>query len=255
MPAGSAAAAAHIMKADTFAKLVVLETLVDAEIGHFLEDRPPSTDSFREGLVARISDLVDEIDEIDALAAARVYDAIVDFLAELPEDDEGVVGATLRFKRAAERIVQRGMEQRELRQASTWAVVLEEVLDALADEYHRAVRPGGEVRGREYLRALTLLARAREVAERMQWEAEPAEQAELRTEIDRLTFAVRHQRLKPTAVDSLIRAPQRRARAHRPTTLTRIGTFVVSQLLRRRPRAELRTEARAEPRPAAEAGG
>jgi hypothetical protein len=220
------------MRADTFAKLIILETLIDAEIGHFLESRPTSTDRFREGMVSRVSDLVDQIDALDAVAAARVYDAIVDFLAELPEDDDGVVEATLHFKRAVDRVAARGMQPRELGEASTWAVVLDELLEELADEYHTAVRPGGETRPREYLRSLFLLARAREAAERILWtDAEGA--AELRDEMDRLAFAVRNRRLKPTAVDFLIRAPQRLARRYRPSTLSRIGGFVIGQLLRR----------------------
>ena len=81
------------MKADTFAKLLVLETLLDAEIGRFLEDPPPSMDAFREGMIARVSDLVDEIDALDEVAAARVYDALVDFLADLPAEDAAAVEA------------------------------------------------------------------------------------------------------------------------------------------------------------------
>lgn len=219
------------MKADTFAKLVVLETLIDAEIGHFLEHHPPSMELFREGMIARVSDLVDEIDALDAVAAARVYDAIVDFLAALPEDGEGVVEGTIRFHRAMDRITERGMDQRDLKQASTWAVVLDALLEELADEYHLAVRPTGEVRAREYLRSQTLLARSREAADRMLWEAGGGDDGELRSEMDRLTFAVRHERQKPTAVDFLIRAPQRRAARYRPSTLTRVGAFVLSQVL------------------------
>jgi len=221
------------MKADTFAKLVVLETLIDAEIGHFLEHRPTEMALFREGIVSRVSDLVDEIDALDAVVAARTYDAIVDFLAELPEDDEGVVSVTLRFRRAIDRIVDRGMDQRALKDPATWAMVLAELLAELADEYHAAVRPGEEIREREYLRAQLLLARSREAADRMLWVADDEANAELRTEMDRLTFAVRHQRLKPQVVDFMIRAPQRRAARYRPSTLTRIGTFVLSELLRR----------------------
>jgi hypothetical protein len=226
------------MKADTFAKLVVLETLIDAEIGHHFEQRPPSMELFREGLVARISDLVDEIDALDAVAAARIYDAIVDFLAALPEDQEAgeaVVVATLRFRRAVDRLVARGMDDRELREPSTWAVVLDELLEELSHEYHDAVRPSGELWPRAYLRAQTLLARAREAADRMLWEAGD-ERIELRDELDRLTFAVRYQRLKPTVVDFLVRALQRRAARYRPSTLTRIGGFVLGQVLRREPR-------------------
>lgn len=221
------------MKADTFAKLVVLQTLFDAEIGFLLEQRPSSMELFREGMVSRVSDLVDEIDALDAVAAARTYDAIVDFLAELPESDEGVVEAALTFRRAIDRLAGRGMDQRELRQASTWAVVLDELLGELADEYHAAIRPGAEVREREYFRSLGLLARVREVADRLLAEVGPEREPELRAEVDRLSFAVRHQRMKPTAVDFVIRGAQRRASRYRPSTLTRIGGFVLGQVLRR----------------------
>src|SRR5688572_2324830 len=103
------------MKADTFAKLLVLDAIVEAEIGYFLEEeKSPSLELFREGLVARISDLIDEIDILDAVTAARVYDAVVDFLAELPEDPEGVVEASVRFRRAVDRIAARGMDRRDL---------------------------------------------------------------------------------------------------------------------------------------------
>lgn len=221
------------MKADTFAKLVVLETLVDAEIGHLLEQRPASMDTFREGLVARISDLVDEIDSLDAVAAARVYDAVVDFLADLPEHDAGVIAATVRFKQAMDRVAERGLNRRDYEQASTWAVVLDELLEQLADEYHRAIDDTGVVAAREYGRVQVLLARAREVAERMLWTSDAGRRVELREQMDRLTFAVRHQRLRPTEVDLMIRPAQRRVRRYRPSTLTRVGAFVLSQLLRR----------------------
>ncbi|HEX2092891.1 MAG TPA: hypothetical protein VHG28_10835 [Longimicrobiaceae bacterium] len=226
------------MRADTFAKLVTLEALIDAEVGHYLEHRPSSMDRFREGIVTRVSDLVDQIDALDAVAAARVYDAIVDFLAELPEEDEGVVESTLRFKRAVDRITTRGMEARDLAQPSTWAVVLDELLEELADEYHAAVRPGGEVRPREYLRAQLLLDRAREASERILWAGDAARAEELRNDMDRLHFAVRSRRLKPTAVDFLIRSPQRLARRYRPSPLSRVGAFVLGQLLRRSTPAE-----------------
>jgi hypothetical protein len=219
------------MKADTFAKLVVLETLIDAEIGHYLEEHPPSMELFREGMVTRVSDLVDQIDALDAVAAARIYDAIVDFLAELPENDEGVVETTLKFRRAMDRIVERGMDARELKQPSTWAIVLDELLDALADDYHDAVRADGEVWDRAFLRAQTVLARAREAADRVLWEGE--DDPELRNDMDRLTFAVRHQRLKPPIVDVQIRHLQRTIGRYRPSTLTRIGAFVLGQVLRR----------------------
>lgn len=220
------------MKADTFARLIVLETLIDAEIGHFLEEHPSSMDLFREGIVARVSDLVDQIDALDAVAAARVYDALVDFLAELPDDDPGVVEATLKFRRAMDRLVERGTDGRELHQPSTWAIVLDELLDELADDYHDAIRAEGEVWSRAYLRAQTLLSRAREAAERLLREARD-ESPELRNEIDRLTFAVRHQRLTPQDVDLQIRAVRGYTSRYRPSTLTRVGVFVLGQLLRR----------------------
>lgn len=232
--ARAAAELQSAMKADTFAKLVVLETLVDAEIGHYLEHRPPSMELFREGMVARISDLVDEIDALDAVAAARIYDAIVDFLAELPEAQEGVVDATVRFRRAVDRIIQRGMEERELRDASTWAVVLDELLEELAEDYEDAARPDGEMWPRAYLRAQTLLSRAREAADRMLWGAGD-EAPQIRDEVDRLTFAVRHQRLGVSTVAQQVRSLQRHARRYRPSTLTRVGAFVLGQVLRRRP--------------------
>lgn len=221
------------MKADTFAKLVVLEALIDSEVGCFLEGYHASTESFREGLVVRVSDLVDEIDRLDAVAAAHVYDAVVDFLAELPEEGgAAVVEGALRFKRAVDRIVMRGLDRGELEQASTWAIVLDDLLEELAGEYGRAVGDDG-VRERPYLRARALVARAREAADRLLWVRRADAAAELRNEIDRLAFAVYHQRPPPATVDPLIRAPQRRARRFRPTPVTRIGAYLIGQLLRR----------------------
>jgi hypothetical protein len=223
------------MKADTFAKLVVLEALIEAEIGYFLEQRPSSRELFREVMVARISDLIDEIDTLDSVAAARVYDAVVDFLAELPEEEEGVVEATVRFRRAIDRIVARGVERRDLAVPSTWAIVLGELLAELADEYHSAIRADGEVRVREFMRVEVLLSRCRQACERMMWEANAA-LPEIASDLDRLTFAVRHRRLRPPTVDLIIRNLQRRASRYRPSTLTRVGSFVVRQLFRREPR-------------------
>jgi hypothetical protein len=223
------------MKADTFAKLLVLEALIEAEIGYFLEHRPSSRERFREVMVSRISDLIDEIDTLDSVAAARVYDAVVDFLAELPEDEEGVVEATVRFRRAIDRIVARGVERRDLAVPSTWAIVLDELLAELADEYHSAIKPDGELRLREFSRVEVLLSRCRQACERMMWEAN-ASLPDIASDLDRLTFAVSHRRLRPTAVDLIIRNLQRRASRYRPSTLTRVGSFVIRQLLRREPR-------------------
>ncbi|HEX8904658.1 MAG TPA: hypothetical protein VF771_07435, partial [Longimicrobiaceae bacterium] len=130
------------MRADTFARLITLEALIDAEVGFWLEHRPVSTDRYREALVARVSDLLDEIDRLDEVAAARIYDALVDFLSELPDEEEGMVEAAIRFKRAVDRLIDRAMEPRDLDDAATWATVLDQALDELADEYPRAVRAG-----------------------------------------------------------------------------------------------------------------
>ena len=220
------------MKADTFAKLNVLDALIEAEIGFCLENKPPSMELFREGMVARISDLIDEIDILDSVAAARVYDSIVDFLAELPEDGDGVVEATVRFRRAIDRIVTRGLERRELAAPSTWAMVLDELLSELADEYHVAMGPSGEVRAREWIRVESLLGRARQAADRMLWDAE-APNPDIASDVDRLAFAIRYRHMRPTAVDFAVRNLQRRAARYRPSTLTRIGAYVIRQVLRR----------------------
>jgi hypothetical protein len=221
------------MKADTFAKLLVLQTLVDSEVGYLLERRPSSIDHFREGLITRVSDLVDEIDSLDAVAAARTYDAIVDFLSQLPDDDHGIVEATVHFRRAMMRTVERGMDQSELRQASTWAVVLHEVLREMDIEYAGAVDPDGSIHDRSFLRAGSLLARAEDAAERVATEAGGNAGADLLAEVQRIGFAVRHRRLPPSEVEPLVRAAQRQAARHRPSPLTRIGAFVLGQVLTR----------------------
>lgn len=226
------------MKADTFAKLVVLDALVEAEVGYYLQEHPSSFELFREGMVSRISDLVDEVDILDSVAAARVYDSIVDFLSEMSEQDaDGVVEAMVRFRRAVDRTIMRGMDRSELSEASTWAIVADELLGELADEYHMAV-VGSEVRRREMMRAESLLARARQAAERMLWNAEVV-RPEMMTEFDRLIAAVRHRRLRPTDVDYMILSLQRRAARYRPSTLTRVGTFVIKQVLRRADRGKV----------------
>ena len=248
------------MKADTFAKLLVLETLLDAEIGRFLEDPPLSMDTFREGLIARVSDLVDEIDALDAVTAGRVYDALVDFLADLPGEDgaagDRVMDAALRFKREVDRIVERGSDPRERRHVSTWAVVLDEVLEVLGTEYVAAFPPSGELRPHPYLPARMLMARAREAADHMLWTGGVTEPALLRDQIDRLGFVVDHQRPPAPVVAPLIERVQRHARLYRPSSLTRVGRFVLGQLLRRpgplaKRRLHLRSAKRAkEPHPA-----
>jgi len=225
------------MRADTFAKLVTLETVIDAEVGYWLEHRPASMDRYREALVSRVSDLMDAIDRLDQVAAARVYDALVDFLSELPDDAEGVIEAALRFKRAVDRLIDRTMAQADLEDASTWAVVLDELLEELAAEYPRAVLGPDETDPRAYQRALSLARAAREAGERMASARRTDTRPMLRDDLDRLSFAVEYRRPPPAEVEPLIRAPQRIARRARPSGLGRVGAAVVGQILRRRPRA------------------
>ncbi|HYJ78636.1 MAG TPA: hypothetical protein VEW03_03465 [Longimicrobiaceae bacterium] len=221
------------MRADTFARLVALETLVDAEVGYWLEFHPASLDRFRETLVARVSDLVDEVDALDAVAAARVYDALVDFLAELPEDDDGIVEATLHFKRAVDRLVERGMGAPGPEDPAAWAVVLDALLEELLAEYRRAVPEPGTFEPRGYLRVRHLLARGREAAERMTPAVAPERRRELRDAMDRLAFAVLSRRPPADVLEPLVRDAQRLARRHRPSDVTRIGSYVMKQILRR----------------------
>lgn len=216
------------MKADTYARLVVLESLVDAEIGHRLQHG--AGERWVEAMVARISDLVDEIDALDAVAAARAYDALVDFLTELPEDGDGLVEQTVRFKRAVDRIVERGMDEADLAAPSTWATVLDEVLGVLAAEHARAADADGS---REHLRARYLVNRARAAADRMVAGERPERRGEVRSALDRLAFAVHNRRASAAVVDALVAEGRRLAARYRPSKLTRIGTFVVRQLLRR----------------------
>jgi hypothetical protein len=222
------------MKADTYARLLSLEALIDAEVGYWLERHPQRTDRYRETLVARVSDLVDEIDALDAVAAARVYDAVVDFLAELPDDDEGLMAAALRFKRSIDRMVDRAMRPRDLDDPATWAVVLDELLEDLLEESSRAA-PGPEgADPRASLRARLLLARAREAAGRLAPAVRPERREELRDGMDRLGFVLHSRPLDRRELEPMVRTPQRLARRYRPSSVTRIGTFVVEQLLRPR---------------------
>ena len=219
------------MKADTYARLVVLESLVDAEIGHRLEHG--AGERWIEAMVARISDLVDEIDALDAVTAARAYDALVDFLTELPEGDAALVEQTVAFKRAVDRIVERGMDAAALAAPPTWATVLDELLAVLAAEYARATDADGAVRPREHLRARYLANRARAAADRMVAGERPDRRGEVRSAIDRVAFAVHNRRLPRAEVDALVDDARRLAARYRPSKLTRIGAFVVGQLLRR----------------------
>lgn len=223
------------MRPETFARLLSLESLIDAEVGYWLERRPAQADRYRETLVSRVSDLVDEIDALDAVAAARMYDAVVDFLAELPEDDDAMVEAALRFKRAVDRLTDRAMRPGDLDDPATWAVVLDELLEDLLDESARAAaRTVPDPRGS--LRARLLLARARQAADRLVVAVRAERRPELRDAMDRLAFAVHSRHASPEGLEPLVRAVQRVARRHRPTGVTSIGAFVVGQLLRPRGR-------------------
>lgn len=221
------------MKADTFAKLLVLQTLVDSEVGYLLETRSPSIDQFREGLISRVSDLVDEIDALDAVAAARTYDAIVDFLAQIPEDDEGIVEATLRFQHALARTIERGMDQTERRQTSTWAVVLHELLEELIGDYQDALGSQQDLQAHPFARAEALVCRSLAAADRISAELGATSGAELQSQVQRVAFAVRHRHLPPATVEPLVRSAQRTAARHRPSPLTRIGAFVFGHVLSR----------------------
>ncbi len=222
------------MKADSYAKLVVLDALVEAEVGYHLTGGAVSPDVLRESLVARLSDLLDDFDALDSVAAGRVYDAIVDFLAELPDHEEGVVEAAVKLRKAVGRVIERGLDRRDLAVASTWAVVLDELLAELADEYHSATTAEGGVRSRprEYTRVNALLERCRIAVDRMLWGAETAA-PEVLDEMDRLVYAVRYRRLGPGNVDLIVRTMQRHAARFRPSTLSRIGAFVLRQVMRR----------------------
>ena len=223
------------MKADTFAHLVVLETTLDAEIGYRLEHPPASTERWVEGMVARVSDLVDRIDALDAVAAARAYDALVDFLTELPEEETALVEQAVRLKRAVDRIVERGMEAADLAAPPTWAAVVDELLGVLSAEYASAMDEQGDPRPRQHLRARYLVNRARAAADRMVAGEPAARRAEVRSALDRLSFAVHNRRLRPAEVEELAGAARRLTARYRPSNLTRIGAFVLGQLLRRRP--------------------
>lgn len=219
------------MKADTFARLVVLETLVDAEIGHRLERGAPGPERWVEAMVARISDLVDEIDALDAVTAARAYDALVDYLTDLPDEDAALVEQTVRFKRAVDRIVERGIDAAALEAPPTWAAVADELLAVLAAEYRASA---GEPTGSGHLRARYLANRARAAADRMVASEGREKRGEVRSALDRLAFAVHNRRLAPAAVDELVGDARRLAARYRPTRLTRMGGYVLGQLLRRR---------------------
>jgi hypothetical protein len=219
------------MKADTYARLVVLESLVDAEIGHRLQHG--AAERWVEAMVARISDLVDEIDALDAVAAARAYDALVDFLTDLPDDGEALVEQTVRFKRSVDRIVERGMDEAALAAPATWATVLDELLATLAAEYTGGADADGAVRPREHLRARYLVNRARAAADRMVAGERPERRAEVRSALDRLAFAVHNRHAPAAEVGALAEDGRRLAARYRPSKLTRIGAFVVGQLLRR----------------------
>lgn len=221
------------MRVDTFARLILLDTLVRADVGHLLGQDPLSTDQFRDALTSRIGDLVDEIDTLDAVAAARAYDSIVDLFAALPEEREGIVEAAVAFHASMARTIDRGMDPDELRQGSTWAVVLDELLGALARDYERARAGDDGEPSREQVRATVLAAAVRDAAERVAVDIAREAGAELRADTLRLTLAVQHTRAEPAVVEALVRIVQRHASRQRPSPLRRIGAFVLGQVLTR----------------------
>jgi hypothetical protein len=127
------------------------------------------------------------------------------------------------------------MRPGDLDDPATWAVVLDELLEDLLDESARAAaRAVPDPRGS--LRARLLLARARQAADRVVVAVRTERRPELRDAMDRLAFAVHSRHASPEGLEPLVRAVQRVARRHRPTGVTRIGAFVVGQLLRPRGR-------------------
>ncbi len=204
------------MRADAVARLLALEAVVDAEVGLLLEapaERP------RPAMVARLGAQVEEIDRVDPVAAARAYDALVDFLAALPDEGgaDAVVEAAVSFRRALDRAVERAFGGRDPADPALWAGVLDELLGALL----RADAP----------LARALVHRARAAAERMTAAERPAHRAEVRSAMDRLAFAVLH---RAAPVDALVHEAQRLARRRRPSSLARMGAYVVAQMARRR---------------------
>jgi hypothetical protein len=220
------------MKADTYARLVVLDTLVEAEIGFLLAHHPPLTEELREGMAGRVAGMIEEIETLDRSVASRAWEAIVGLVARLPEDDDGIEAAALRCRRALSRIMQRGFSRHDLADAAVWTAVLEVLLRTLALEYRAAMRAsaGAELAPRERERIDRLLDTARNAADRMLWNAADGE-ATLSEAMDRLTHAVRYRRIPPAEVDTLASSIVRLAAKHRPSTISRVGAFVLRQLL------------------------
>src|SRR5690606_24462169 len=142
---------------------------------------------------------------------ARTYDAIVDFIAQIPEDDEGIVEGAIRFHRAMDRTVERGMDRAGLRLAATWAVAVHDMLEALAREYGAEPDDDPEHRLRQRGRAVSLLDRARYAADRIATESGVASAGELVDAMERLTYAIRYRGVAPHDAEPLLRAAQRQA--------------------------------------------
>ncbi len=103
----------------------------------------------------------------------------------------------------------------------------------LAAEYRAAAEVEPGALSREHLRARYLANRARAAADRMVAAEGREKQAEVRSALDRLVFAVHNRRLHPAAIDELAAEGRRLAARYRPARLTRIGGYVLGQLLRR----------------------
>lgn len=147
----------------------------------------------------------------------------------------------MRFRAAADRTIERGMDRSELRLPTTWAVALHHLLEALASEYVGEPSVDQAERLRQHARAVALLDRARMSAERIAAEAGLTAAGDLVIAVERLNYAVRHRRVPPREAEPLLRAAQRQAARHRPSPLSRVGAFVLGQILtrdRRRRRGE-----------------
>jgi hypothetical protein len=113
-----------------------------------------------------------------------------------------------------------------------WASALEALIRALLEEYPAAIRAeGGRNRfPREWERVERLLDGTRRVADRMLWSS-AAIGTTLEDEVIHLHHAVLHRRFSPTEVEAICRSILRYAARYRPSTLSRVGAFVVRQLL------------------------
>ena len=215
------------MKADTFAKLAVLETLVDAEVAYYLE-HSPSIPAYRARVAALADGVLSGIDPCDEETAIAAHHASARLLRELQPADDAVIRAATRFKRRVNGILAREMEPEERRRVATWAVVVDQLLATLAREYREGA---GDADRRADERIHLLLARIEDGVARLALLGGAARVEGLRAAAQRLRTAVR--RRQPTDTVSVqIAALQLQVRALAgESSLARLGGFVVRQLL------------------------